>query len=337
MSILLLIDFLILLFLKFFIKIFITVFSWAADIFFGEFSEKMKVWFYLIIVLSFVWLFLILAKFFPGMLGIFNGYIPEERMFSKVMEQVIYIFFIIVIPLGVGGIAARFDEGCKKNKYQHIKWLVKGYRYAVRLGVTMVLMLICTPVIRIKRMIRRIYVSDMTMGISGNSFMYVMDEISKVLRKEGINVIKKEPPKMYMLPIMSADAIIKEIFHVESYRDLCLSGDNVSIYINSYSIMIEGEKNKIERVKMAIAKGFVQNRIYLTKSKIAQEMEDGIYNVYLMLENSICNEQELKNITDKIIEFGEVGTEGSMAYEDWAALSIKVKEIQNIILQEYMK
>ena len=92
MPLLLLIDFLVLLFLKFFIKIFITVFGWAADIFFGEFSEKMRVWFYLIIVFSFIWLFLILARFFPGMLGIFNGYIPEESIFNKVVEQVIYVF-----------------------------------------------------------------------------------------------------------------------------------------------------------------------------------------------------------------------------------------------------
>ena len=53
MPLLLLVDFAVLLLIRFFIKIVITIFGWATNIFFGEIKDKNKVWFYIMILLSF--------------------------------------------------------------------------------------------------------------------------------------------------------------------------------------------------------------------------------------------------------------------------------------------
>ena len=73
MPLLLLVDFAVLLLIRFFIKIVITIFGWATNIFFGEIKDKNKVWFYIMILLSFVWIYCVAAKAFPAMFTIFIG------------------------------------------------------------------------------------------------------------------------------------------------------------------------------------------------------------------------------------------------------------------------
>ena len=50
MPLVLLLDFIFLLLIRFFIKIVITIFGWATNIFFGKLPDKNKVWFYIMMI-----------------------------------------------------------------------------------------------------------------------------------------------------------------------------------------------------------------------------------------------------------------------------------------------
>ncbi|MBD9219740.1 MAG: hypothetical protein EGQ35_05400 [Clostridiales bacterium] len=333
MPLFLLFDFIILLLIRFFVKIFITIFGWATDIFFGKLPEKNRLWFYLMIVLSFIWIYCLLAKAFPIMFYIFKDYVPENSL-TSIFKRILYILCVVAIPPGVGALGAFIKGIDKSNKKRFYEWLLKGYRYSLVLGCSMAVILVCTPVIRIKRILKREISKSMNMKVAGNGNIYVMNEISKALMKSGIKTVKKVPSKVYSLPTKMINGIVKDLFDYVSDREFYVSGENISIYINSADIMLEGKKELVEKVQTAIVKGFVVNNIYLTNDDKSRKIEREINSIWLKWTAEEISSEEA---AVRLIKLTNQSFEEDMSYDERALLSVQLNEVQNEILIKRQK
>ena len=330
MTLVILLDFIILLLIRFFIKIVLTIFGWATNIFFGKLPDKNKIWFYMMLVLSFVWIYCLLAKAFPWMFNIFTDYIPEGA-FTRAMKALLYIVCVIGIPPTVGAMGAYITDVKKEEEAKFLRWLLKGYRYSLMLGVTMAVILVCTPVIRIKRILKHITAESMPAGVAGKGNIYVMDEIIIALGKADMRAMKRVPSKFYSVPVKMINGIMKELFDYVSDREFYIAAENVSIYLNSSDIMIEGKPELVEKAKIAIVKGFVENDIFLTENDISRKMETKILTIYKNLKKGCLSSNEalrsLRNLT-------ETGFEEDITYDDWALLTAQMNEVEHNILSK---
>lgn len=330
MTLVLILDFIFLLLIRFFIKIVLTIFGWATNIFFGKLPDKSKIWFYLMLILSFVWIYCLLAKAFPWMFNIFRDYIPKES-FTKKVTNFLYGVCVLGIPPTVGAIGAFITDVKREEEAKFIEWLFKGYRYSFMLGCTMAVILVCTPVIRIKRMLKHITAESIPAGVSGKGNIYVMDEIIIALRSSNMKAVKKVPSKFYSVPVKMVNGIIKELFNYVSDREFYVSAENVSIYLNSSDLMIEGKPEMVEKTKIAIVKGFIENDIYLTENEISRKMETKILTIYKNWKKEMVSSDEalrlLRNLT-------ETGFSEEITYSDWALLSAQINEVEHSILSK---
>lgn len=330
MTLVLLLDFIILLLIRFFIKIVLTIFGWATNIFFGKLPDRSKIWFYLMLVLSFVWIYCLLAKAFPWMFNIFRDYIPE-RSFTKAVTKFLYSVCVIGIPPTVGAIGAFITDVKKEEEAKFVQWLFKGYRYSLMLGCTMAVILVCTPVIRIKRILKHIVADSLSAGVAGKGNIYVMDEIITALKSSNMMAMKRVPSKFYSVPVKMINGIMKELFDYVSDRELYVAAENVSIYLNSTDLMIEGRADMVEKAKIAIVRGFVENDIYLTENELSRKMETEILTIYRKWKNNdICSDEALemlRNLTER-------GFAEGILYADWALLSIQINEVEHNILSK---
>lgn len=330
MTLVLLLDFIFLLLIRFFIKIVLTIFGWATDIFFGKLPDKNKIWFYLMLVLSFVWVYCLLAKAFPWMFNIFRDYIPEQS-FTKAMTSFLYAVCVIGIPPTVGAMGAFITDVKREEEAKFLRWLLKGYRYSLMLGCTMAVILVCTPVIRIKRMLKHITAESIPADVAGRGNIYVMDEIIMALKKSDMKAMKKVPSKFYSVPVKMINGIMKELFDYVSDREFYVVAENVSIYLNSSDLMIEGKPEMVEKAKIAIVKGFVENDIYLTENEISRSIETKILTIYKNWKNGNASSDEalraLRNLT-------ETGFAEGITYNDWALLSVQIYEAEHNILSK---
>ncbi len=333
MPFLLLIDLIVLLLIRFFIKIVITIFGWATNIFLGELPGKNKIWFCIMILLSFVWVYCVAAKVFPALLDIFVGYIPEQT-FTKIMRKLLYLACLIAIPPGVGAMGAMIKGISQNDKKHFIIWLLKGYKYTIVLGCTMAVMLVCTPVIRVKRILKHITAKDMPMAVAGNGNIRVMDEIITSLGKADIKCLKKIPSKFYSVPVKMMSGIIKELFDYVSDRELYVTGENISIYLNSKDIMLEGRPETVEKAKIAIVRGFVENDIFLTEDDNSRKIEQELLTIYQKWKSEEYNEYEAVKRLHNVMNSG---FETEISYDDWALLTVQANEIQNKILDKSME
>lgn len=333
MPVVLILNLVVLLLSKFFIKIVITVFGWATGIFFGKFSKKWRVAFYIMMILSFVWVFFVIAKVFPVLFDVFKGYVPEMT-FMEVIINVVSVLAIMAIPPAVSFIGAKIKGINIREKKRIAFWLVKCYAYTVVLGVSMAVMLVCSPVIRVLRIIRHIKADNMAMGIAGVGNIYVMDEIIKSLEKEGMVCSKKIPPKIYSLPSKMLKGIVKDLFGYTADREFYIKGDNLSIYLNPSDIMIEGFEGNVEAVKKAIVKGFVANDIYLTESESSRSIENDIHYVYEKLQRCDKDIIDVANAMADVKKLLNSDFFKIISYEDWALLSAQIGVIEGMIIEK---
>ena len=110
-----------------------------------------------------------------------------------------------------------------------------------------------------------------------------------------------------------------------------MAAENVSIYLNSSDLMIEGKPEMVEKAKIAIVKGFVENDIYLTENEISRSIETKILTIYKNWKNGKASSDEalraLRNLT-------ETGFAEGSTYNDWALLSVQIYEAENNILSK---
>lgn len=333
MPLFLLLDFLILLIIRFFIKIFITIFGWATEMFFGKLPDKNKGWFYLMIVLSFIWIYCLAATAFPILFNIFKDYVPKNSL-TDIFKRVLYIICVVGIPPAVGVIGAMTTGVTKDDKKKYAKCIIRGYRYSAMLGCAMAVILVCAPAIRIKRMIKKIVAKSMDMHVAGKGNIYVMDEIRTALRKIGISTTKKIPSKFYSLPTKMINVIMKEMFNYVSDRELYVAGEKINIYINSTDIMLEGKLDIIEKAHSAIVKGFVENDIFLTNNKDSQKIELEIFTIYKKWKNE---EVTCEDAIEILRNLANLAFEEDMTYNERALLSMQINEVQNNILSKKSK
>lgn len=127
------------------------------------------------------------------------------------------------------------------------------------------------------------------------------------------------------------NAKMKKMFNYVSDREIYISGENISIYLNSSDIMIEGREEYIEKAKMAIVRGFVENDIFLTESEKAQLLEKEILTIYRNWEKGVYESDEaIEYLKNMIIR----GFADGITYDEWALLSVQMNEIQNKILDK---
>ena len=193
----------------------------------------------------------------------------------------------------------------------------------------MAVILVCTPVIRIKRMLRHITAKNLPAQVAGRGNIFVMDEIIIALRSSGMAAVKKVPSKFYSVPVDMINNIMKELFNYVSDRDLYVAAENVNIYLNSTDLMIEGRPDMVEKAKIAIVKGFVENDIFLTESERSRKVESEIVTIYRRWKKDEVTGDEALLKLKKLTESGFL--EG-ITYDDWAILSIQANEAQRIIL-----
>ncbi|MDD4433850.1 MAG: hypothetical protein PHN48_09180, partial [Parabacteroides sp.] len=217
----------------------------------------------------------------------------------------------------------------RADKKKYFECIIRGYRYSALLGCAMAVILVCAPVIRIRRITKKNIAKSMDMHIAGNGNIYVMDEIRKSLRKIGISSTIKIPSKFYSLPTKMLNGIMKELFNYVSDRELYVAGEKINVYLNSTDIMLEGKPDVVEKVQSAIVKGFVENNIFLTNSKNSQKIEFEIFNTYNKWKN---NDEAGNEAIGMLRNLANTAFEEDMTYNERALLSVQINEVQNNIL-----
>ena len=300
---------------RFFIKIFITIFSWAIVIFFGKIPTEKNIKLSSMAILSLLWLVVIIGFVFPFITKFVYGYIP-----NKTLEKSIAAFLssagIFILP-AIVGLLAFFMENNRWNK-NIFKVLAKGYYYCIVMSISISFMLVCAPIITLKRYLLREHTTNIPLIVKNGRVEEVLFLIHEQIVLKDVEVIIKKPNPFYRFPIIILNKLIKDLLKVYDTRNIMLKGDGFKIYINPTDILIEGKKRNIDYIKICIVNILAFDETYMTWSSIGHGYEDKglcIYNLFIKGLYSI-NEAILR--LDEMLEKLE---KESIDYFEWEVIT----------------
>lgn len=320
---------------RFFVKIFITVFGWAVVIFYGRIPEEKSRLFFLLSVLSLVWIILIGGLLYPALVKPFYDYIPYHNM-KKIISMILESLGVLIIPVIVGELAV-FIKGKEKATYKaYFKATFVGYMYSFLMGIAMALMLLFAPLITAKRAVMRYKSLHIPVVIPTGDTNAVIKKISASLEKKGILITIKRTSILYRLPVIIIRKIIRQILglEIDGRQNKMIKGKDFRIFINPTDIMIEGEKVMIEWLRCRIVMELIYDEAYLTYSEEAQQMEKGGLSVYKGYERGLYTEKEAAAVLEDMKEKAEYTIDN---YEEWEMIVFGLLWFENKILKKDRK
>lgn len=316
---------------RFIVKIFITVFGWAMVIFFGRIPDDKNKLLSAIALLSLIWIILIIGITYPALTKAFYDYIPNndlKHMISVLLETV----GIVLIPIIVGEISVFMKDNNDKKIRDFVKATAKGYYYSVVMGISMILMLIIAPILTVKRFLLRQSTSSMPVIIQEKQINKVMATIKGGLEEKGYQVLIKKPQFLLSFPVFLIRWMLKDLLEKDISKNINIEGQGFKVCLNVSDILIEGNRNLTDKIKINIASVLMYERCYLTWGEDSCYLENKIYKVYLNYQQNKSKNnciQELENLKEEMLRL-------DLEYHEWEIVLKKIETFEVIILKDML-
>ncbi len=314
---------------RFIVKIFITIFGWTMVIFFGNIPEEKNKKILMIALLSMIWIILIIGISHPAITNAFYNYIPFKDLKDKIA------FFmetagVILIPIAVGQIALLI-KGKEKNKiWDYVLFGMKGYYYSFVMGIAMIVMFIASPLIRLKRFVKREETVSMPAVIVKGRLEEVLKLLQEGLALNDTLTVAERSGIFFRIPNFLLRRIFWDVLNVDTRNNKVLKGEKFRIFFNATDIMIEGEKKKIEKVKEILVNILIYDKTFMTWSDKGNHLEKEALDVYAAYLEKKKGEEETIEMLEELIQICE---KSALDYCEWDIITRKLYIYENNILK----
>lgn len=308
---------------RFLIKIFITVFGWAFKIFFGEIHGEKGKLFYAANMLAFFWVVLLSFFLYPSIKQVIIIYI-ENKGIKGIDWHLLSFIGILLLPYIIGILGLKINDISCRNFIFITK---KGFYYSFLFGISQIFMLLFAPLITVKRFLFRQYVVNISAAADNSDFMKKIKHCCE--ESLGYTEIKKAPVT-YSLPFWILQNPMKDIFNRASLRNFVVCGKGFKIYFNSYDIMMEGKKNKVQILRGKVWNMAILENIFTAWSEEGRDIEKVLIQTYYNYKQNIITTKETAY---KIEQLRQNINYIDMEDDEWNIINMRILAVYNVILK----
>src|ERR671925_2331055 len=138
-------------------RLFNTAFSWATILLFGRVSQDRQIYVSLIAFGSVIWLIVLTGVAFPSVATFLLSFVTLPKWIDKTWIRLAMLAAVVVIPAVIGAVSIfMLDKGKRPRGAVAIaKAVLKGYPYTVGLALTLAMMTIFAPVLKVRALLKR--------------------------------------------------------------------------------------------------------------------------------------------------------------------------------------
>ena len=264
-------------------KLLNTAFGWATVMLFGRVPQDRQIYLSLVSFGSVIWLLALLGIAFPKVGTFLLSFVPLPEWIDTKWIRLAMMGAVLVIPAVVGVLATRLVDEDKRLKGAggFVKTVLRGYPYTVGLAVTLLLMLVFAPVLKVRDMVRRWTTQHVPVIVEPQDYPGVVDDLQHALRAGGIATTRGRPSWMLRAPTRLlayfAGSAVGDLVAENLTR---LYASNLDILLHPSDMVISGAAKDASRARAIIAEHLTFTRAYLTWDKEANELEDALRRVF---------------------------------------------------------
>jgi hypothetical protein len=294
-------------------KLLNTAFGWATVLLFGRVPEGRQVYLSAVAFGSVLWLVALVGVAFPGVGAFLVSFVsPPEWL--KPWIRIAMLVGVVMIPALVGWLSTRMVD--PEDRPSTLRAIGRGYPYTVGLALTLVIMTVFAPVMKVRDLFRRWTSQHVPVIIPPEHYAVVVDEVRHALAMGGILTTPQRAPWMLRFPtaILTwfAGRSLGGVSDVPLQR---LVSATLEVLLHPSDLLISGRETDVAHGRAVLAERLTVTHAYLTWTKEANQVEDEIRRAWqdLAAHHATAVADRLAAIERKLHEL-------TVPYEEWEVL-----------------
>ena len=312
-------------------KLLNTAFGWATVMLFGRVPQDRQIYLSLVSFGSVIWLLALVGIAFPRIGTFLLSFVPLPEWIDKKWIRLAMLGAALVIPAIVGMLATRLvDEDARlKGAGGFVKTVLRGYPYTIGLALTLLLMIVFAPVLKVRDLLRRWATQHVPVIVEPEDYPAVVDDLQGALRAGGIPTERGRPSWMLRMPTrllaFFAGSAVGDLVAESLTR---LYGPNLDVLLHPSDMVISGATKDAARARAIIAEHLTFTRAYLTWDKEANEIEDALRRIFESVQggagvDALARVRALEQRMQKL----------TLPYEEWEVLFRQKLQVERAALR----
>jgi hypothetical protein len=264
-----------------------------------------------------LWLSVVVAVFVPAWAEALIPFAPDDETITRGLA----VGLTIVLPLAIGATVASMHNHRSDGWRGAVRHTLKGYYYAVTIGVTVAAIVVVVPLVKGHYLVKRFAVFRLMVMVPDGRYDAVLDHIVELLRGNGIQDVEVRRPNVALLWLFRRLAgLLGQVFDRPVAQEMrVLTGTDAEggwfeVTLHSADITIIGRERVASWVHATLADGFDERLLYLTWDDASQAMEDRMRGYREQLDAG--EEVDPEEVGELALELGQL----HLDKEEWNAV-----------------
>jgi hypothetical protein len=303
-----------------------TALGWATVMIFGKVPEDRQIYLSVLAFGSVLWIVVVLGIAFPSLGTFLLSFVPLPDWVGKGVVRLAMLAAAVVLPLVVGWVSLllKDPEERPRGTAATLKAVLKGYPFTLGLSITLIMMTVFAPVLKLRAIARRWTGQHVPMLVEGPDYQAVVQELDEALKAGGWET--RREPASWMLRAPTKVLTVLAGGHVDNLvaeQLTTLRATNLEAMLHPADLVLQGQEGDVVRARALLAERLAFSRAHLTWSKEGNQLEDRIRAVWRDVQAGSGEgamgrlrglEEELKRT--------------EVAYEEWEVLNRALRLVQ---------
>ena len=312
-----------------------TIFGWATIMLFGKVPQSRQIFLSIISFGSVAWIVVVLGIIFPSVGTFLLAFAPIPSWVDKNWVRLAMLAGALLIPLIVGT-ASLFildPEDRPQGAGGKLKSILKGYIFTPGLALTLILLTIFAPLMRLPMMVKRWKTQHVPMVVEPNDYLAVVGEIERALGSSGWSTTRHQASWMMRFPTKILSAVAGgTIQNLVADRLTALRARDLEVMLHPSDLVISGKEPEVVHARAVIGEQLAFSKAYMTWTKDAQQIEDRLTATWQTLKTEgrgFATNGGAKTLQAVEAELRQL----KVPYEEWEVLERKKLLVERGALQ----
>jgi hypothetical protein len=263
------------------------------------------------------------------------AFVPLPEWVDEHWVRLAMLAAALVLPLVVGT-AALFmidPEDRPTTIGGRARAVLKGYPYTAGMALTLVLMTVLAPLLKVRDLLRRRKTRHVPIFVEPPDYAGVVDDLQAALGRGGITTDRRQASWTLRLPTrlltFFAGGAVENLV-ADQLTTLC--SDRVEVLLHPSDLVISGRELDAARANAIVTEQLTFTRAYMTWDKEAQELEDRLRTIW---EEARAHARgfEPAAALERLHAVARDLRSTGLPYEEWEVLFREKTQVERELLQ----
>jgi hypothetical protein len=265
---------------------------------------------------SVLWLIALLAIAFPRVGVFLLAFVTLPPWVSRTWIRIAMIAAAVLIPAVVGWLSTRMVDPAERPRGAGplVKAIARGYPYTMGLALTLIMMTVFAPIMKVRNAIRRWTSQHVPVIIEPEDYLEVVGNLQAALARGALSIRRERVSWMLRAPtrILTAfsgrsDLIAEHLMRLVSHR--------VEVLVHPSDLVVSGRDADAARARAILGEHLTVTKAYLTWDKEANEVEDRLREIWQALAAD-----RLGGLAERLEAIERHLRTLTLPYEEWEVL-----------------